>query len=104
MRRTSAISQCIFALGGVLLCAGVQANEVLELEGTSISGHREQPKVLYIVPWQKPEAGGSLNRPVDGVAQMAIQPLERSEFQRQVLFFNAIRNARQLITTSQTEE
>lgn len=44
----------IYILTGVALCCSltVRAQDVIELETTTIKGNTELPKSLYVVPWQ----------------------------------------------------
>ncbi|MBI3545927.1 MAG: hypothetical protein HY081_04950 [Gammaproteobacteria bacterium] len=61
-----------------------------DLEGTSIFGSSELPKVLYIVPWKKPEVGDLVGRPVTSLLDEALAPVDREVFQRQVEFHDAL--------------
>lgn len=55
-----------------------------DLDRTQIVGNRELPKVLYIVPWKKPPAGGLAGRPVASVLDEALAPIDRDVFRRQI--------------------
>jgi len=68
-------------MAGTPVIAAAQ-NEVITLDGARIRGGQEAPLVLYLVPWQPPEAR-SLDRP-DEELMLArpVRPLERAEFQR----------------------
>jgi hypothetical protein len=55
-----------------------------DLEGTSIIGSRELPKVTYIVPWKKPLPGDLVGRPVASLLDEALAPVDRDVFRRQV--------------------
>ena len=57
----------------------------LELEST-FKGNQEQPKVLYIVPWQAVEAPPASYRPLQSLVQQNFQLLDREEFRRNVVF------------------
>lgn len=60
---------------------------VVMLEST-ITGSQEQPKVLYIVPWQAPADPPSLQQWIDGEAAVSVlAPLERPVLQRQLALF-----------------
>lgn len=63
-----------------------QAEDRIDLEGTSIRGNRELPKVLYIAPWKRPGMS-DLGRPLDSLVNEVMAPLERREFQRQIKFY-----------------
>ena len=61
-----------------------------DLEGTSIIGSRELPKVTYIVPWKKPLPGDLVGRPVASLLDEALAPVDRDVFRRQVEFHGLI--------------
>jgi hypothetical protein len=61
--------------------------DVVTLEST-ITGFREQPKVLYIIPWKVPEDPPSLQQWIDGKAAVSVlSPLERPVLQRQLAIY-----------------
>jgi hypothetical protein len=55
-----------------------------ELERTQITGSRELPKVLYIVPWKQPPGAPPIARPERSVIDDALAPVERRVLQRQI--------------------
>ncbi len=40
---------------GLALVGGAVAEQTLEMKGTTVTGDSGLPKVLYIVPWQRPK-------------------------------------------------
>ncbi len=66
------------------------AEEVTEMEGTSLIGNRELPKVLYIVPWKKSQLPDMESLPIDRLVDDALAPINRIEFQRQVNFHDLL--------------
>lgn len=64
--------------------ASAWAADRADLEGTSIIGSRELPKVTYIVPWKKPLPGDLVGRPVASLLDEALAPVDREVFRRQV--------------------
>ncbi len=68
----------------------VLAEEVIEMEGTSLIGNRELPKVLYIVPWKKSQLPDMESLPIDRLVDDALAPINRIEFQRQVNFHDLL--------------
>ena len=64
--------------------ASAWAADRADLEGTSIIGSRELPKVTYIVPWKKPLPGDLVGRPVASLLDEALAPVDRDVFRRQV--------------------
>ncbi len=64
-----------------------QVMDRLELGRTEITGNQELPKVLYIVPWQTPDPGDLLDRPVNSLLDEVLAPIDRDEFLRQVDYY-----------------
>lgn len=73
---------------------------VVVLEST-ISGSQEQPKVLYIVPWQGPENPPALQQWIDGQAAVSVlAPLERPVLQRQLAIYQMNKNQQPAVASS----
>jgi hypothetical protein len=62
----------------------------LELDATDITGNRELPKVLYIVPWKRSDLGDVVGRPANSLLDEVLQPLDRDVFQRENRYYNAL--------------
>ncbi len=80
--------------GALLLCTALLAGDALagdaiEMEGTTIIGNRELPKVLYIVPWKQAEPGQMVVRPFSTLYDEALMPVDREVLRRQLNYFNA---------------
>lgn len=58
----------------------------LELEATTISGNRELPTVLVIVPWKRAESLDVDGRPVDSLVNSALSPVDRIEMRRELRY------------------
>jgi len=67
-----------------------KAMDRLELETTQITGNRELPKVMVIVPWKRSDIGDLAGRPVNSLVDEALQPVDREVFRREVDYFNAL--------------
>jgi hypothetical protein len=77
--------RCAVAL--VLCSATVSfAQDRATLDRSQIIGNRELPKVLYIVPWKKPEIPDVSTRPTGGVLEEALMPIDRDIFRRQLRY------------------
>ena len=63
----------------------------LELEATEITGNRELPKVLYIVPWKRSDLGDLVGRPVNSLLDEVLQPLDRDVFRRENRYYQALK-------------
>ncbi len=69
----------------VLLAAlPAAAQDRADIDRTTITGNKELPKVLYIVPWKKPIPGALAARPRTSLLDEALAPIDRDEFRRQL--------------------
>jgi len=80
----------MYILGACLLAmAAASAEPVVEMEGTSIIGEQELPKVRFTIPWQEIPPARDAPRPwVSQVQEEHPAPLDRAYFQ-QLLQFKA---------------
>jgi hypothetical protein len=62
------------------------AQDRADIDRTTITGNKELPKVLYIVPWKKPIPGPLASRPRTSVLDEALAPIDRDEFRRQIQY------------------
>jgi hypothetical protein len=68
-----------------------RAMDRVELDNTQITGNRELPKVMYVVPWKKPDLGDFSGRPAKSLLDELLAPVDRDVFKRQVRYFEALR-------------
>lgn len=62
----------------------------LTLDSTTVTGNRELPKVLYIVPWKKADLGNLPGQPFNTLLDEALTPVDREVFRREVDYYGAI--------------
>jgi hypothetical protein len=62
----------------------------LDLETTVVTGNRELPKVLYIVPWKKADLGEMPAQPFNTLLDEVLEPVDREVFKREVKYFQAV--------------
>ena len=67
-----------------------RANDRLDLDATIVTGNRELPKVLYIVPWKKAELGDLPSQPFNTLLDEALTPVDRDVFRREVTYYGAV--------------
>ena len=60
------------------------------MEGTEITGNRELPRVLYIVPWKSVERFEIESPPITSIMEQELTPLERASFRRKIHYHEAI--------------
>jgi hypothetical protein len=57
----------------------------------TVTGDREQPKVMYIVPWKKSDIGDLSGKPMNSLLDEALAPVDRDEFKRQVMYYQVVK-------------
>ena len=62
----------------------------LDLDTTVVTGNRELPKVLYIVPWKKAEIGDMPAQPFNTLLDEVLAPVDRDVFKREVNYFHTV--------------
>lgn len=83
MKKLTVVIGCLAALAS----ASIVAEDRIDLEGTTITGNRELPKVLYIVPWKRTLSGELVGKPVQSLLDEALAPVDRDVFRRQVEYY-----------------
>jgi hypothetical protein len=69
---------------------GGGALDRIELETTQITGNRELPKVMVIVPWKRSDIGDLAGRPSNSLVDEALRPVDRDVFRREVAYYEAL--------------
>lgn len=64
-----------------------RAVDRLQLDATAITGNRELPKVMSIVPWKAAEPPSGPDRPMGSLIEEVLSPLDRDEFLREITYF-----------------
>jgi hypothetical protein len=64
-----------------------KAVDRLNLDATAITGNRELPKVMSIVPWKAAEPPGGPDRPMGSLIDELLSPLDRDEFRREITYY-----------------
>jgi hypothetical protein len=62
----------------------------LELGTATVTGDREQPKVMYVVPWKRSDIGDLTGRPMNSLVDEILAPVDRDVFKREVLYYHAV--------------
>jgi hypothetical protein len=60
------------------------------LENTQITGNRELPRVMYVVPWKRPDLGDLGGKPAKSLLDELLEPVDRDVFQRQNRYYSAL--------------
>lgn len=62
----------------------------LDLGTATVTGDREQPKVMYIVPWKRSDMGDLGGKPMNSLLDEVLAPVDRDVFKRQVIYYEAV--------------
>lgn len=68
-----------------------KSKEALRLESTVVTGNRELPKVMSIVPWKKAQPGEIAARPSSSLLNEILSPVDREVFRRQLRYYEGLR-------------
>jgi len=64
----------------------------LELGTATVTGEREQPKVMYIVPWKRSDIGDLAGKPMNSLVDEILAPVDRDVFKREVIYYHAVQS------------
>lgn len=67
-----------------------RGNDQLILDSTLVTGNRELPKVMYIVPWKKAELSNLPGQPFNTLIDETLAPVDREVFRREVDYYLVI--------------
>jgi hypothetical protein len=67
-----------------------KSQDRIQLDTTQISGNRELPKVMYVVPWRKADLGEFAGKPPNSLLDEALTPVDRDVFRRQNHYYSAL--------------
>ena len=86
------VSCCLAVVFAVGASIGVFAQEPIVTLRSTVTGNQEQPRVMYIVPWQQP--GGSNFEYVmeSSIGDELFAPVDREEFVRSMGYQEKISN------------
>ena len=62
----------------------------LDLDTSVVTGNRELPKVLYIVPWKRSDLGDLPPQPLNTLLDEVLTPVDRDVFRREVTYYGAM--------------
>jgi hypothetical protein len=69
---------------------GPGGSDRLELGTATVTGDREQPKVMYIVPWKKSDIGDLTGKPLNSLVDEILAPIDRDVFRREVVYYKTV--------------
>ncbi len=96
----------MLALGPVAGPAGAEEADTIRLETTTVTGNRELPRVMVIVPWKQALPGEVPGRPAESLLDEALAPIDRRVFRRQLAFYESLEGtaSTESVTPGDTEQ
>jgi hypothetical protein len=73
--------------------AAGKSDGVLALGATDITGNKELPKVMVIVPWKDSMGAGGVIKPTDSLMDEVLEPVDRGVFQRRIRYYGELNAA-----------
>jgi len=73
--------------------AGKAEGGVVALGATDITGNKELPKVMVIVPWKRSPGAGEVIAPTDSLLDEVLGPVDRGVFQRRIRYYGQLNAA-----------
>jgi len=68
------------------------AADKLQLGTATVTGDREQPKVMYVVPWKRSDIGDLGGRPMNSLVDEILAPVDRDVFKREVSYYQTVKS------------
>ncbi|HTC52479.1 MAG TPA: hypothetical protein VK700_11130 [Steroidobacteraceae bacterium] len=69
---------------------GGKAIDRLDLDTTQITGNKELPKVMYVVPWKHSDLGDLTGKPANSLVDEILQPVDRDVFNREERYYHTV--------------
>src|SRR5580658_8390229 len=69
---------------------GGKASDRIELDTTQITGNKELPKVMYVVPWKHSDLGDLTGKPANSLVDEVLQPVDRDVFNREERYYHTV--------------
>jgi hypothetical protein len=69
---------------------GGKTNDRLDLDTTQITGNKELPKVMYVVPWKHSDLGDLTGKPANSLVDEVLQPVDRDVFNREERYYHTV--------------
>lgn len=70
---------------------GKNAADRVDLDTTTVTGNRELPKVMYVVPWKRSDIGDFVGRPANSLLDEVLAPVDRNVFRREIQYYQALK-------------
>jgi hypothetical protein len=82
----------VTAADGATKAKAPGGSDRLDLGTATVTGDREQPKVMYIVPWKRSDIGDLAGKPMNSLVDEILSPVDRDVFKREVVYYKAVQS------------
>ena len=72
---------------------GAKGDDVLSLGASDITGNKELPKVMVIVPWKSSSGADGVIKPENSLMNEVLGPVDRGVFQRRIRYYRQLDGA-----------
>ncbi len=62
----------------------------IDLDTIHITGNKELPSVMYVVPWKRSDLGDLTGKPANSLVDEVLQPVDRDVFNRQERYYHTV--------------
>ncbi|HVN41965.1 MAG TPA: hypothetical protein VMT50_04220 [Steroidobacteraceae bacterium] len=76
----------------------------LQLDPTAVTGNRELPKVMSIVPWKAAEPANAPDRPMGSLVDEVLTPVDPAEFRREIAYYRDLTSHTATVVTPGAKE
>jgi hypothetical protein len=88
--RTSAPATAKATAPAAKAAKGGKASDRIDLDTTDITGNKELPKVMYVVPWKHSDLGDLTGKPPNSLVDEILQPVDRDVFNREERYYHTV--------------
>jgi hypothetical protein len=67
-----------------------KAMDRLDLDAAQVTGNKELPKVMYVVPWKHSDLGDLTGKPANSLVDEVLQPVDRDVFNREERYYHTV--------------
>ena len=78
------------AAAGKTAAHPAKAADRIDLDTTQITGNKELPKVMYVVPWKHSDLGDLTGKPANSLVDEILQPVDRDVFNREERYYHTV--------------
>ncbi len=91
--KTYSVNKWLLMIFLLVISTVSAAQEAQVILRSTVTGNQEQPKVLYIIPWQQADQPELIYQPIQSLVDGVFEPVDREEFLRELDYREKISTA-----------